>query len=299
MYSKTPLFATVICLFVAGGIFPHQEQAPPPGAQPPAGILTPTPEQLEERMKLAVKQMVDQALPLADADEDGELSFEEFKELFRIMTAGRPEPPEIQAKSDEEKAQFIQEEFDKFDADADDSITKDEMRTFMLAEMQNGMRGGQPPEGAKVEGDQAPEFTLQNIDGEEVALSEVLEENEVVLIDFWASWCGPCIAKFPKLEELHAAYKDKGFEIVFVSLDDNYEDWKQGLEDNKVPGIHVADLEGIRAPTAKDYGVYRLPAEFLVDSEGEILDRDVFVGDLKGMLTEHFDVEEQKEVGDL
>ena len=90
----------------------------------------------------------------------------------------------------------------------------------------------------KKEGDQAPGFTLENIDREEVALSEILEENEVLLVDSWASWCGPCIAKVPKLVELHAAYKDRVLETVYVSFDDR----KRGLEDNEVPGVQIADL---------------------------------------------------------
>lgn len=104
------------------------------------------------------------------------------------------------------------------------------------------MSPGPLPEGPKKEGDQAPQFTLENIDSKEVALSEFLEENEIALIDFWALWCGPCAAKFPKLGELRTAYKDDGFEIVLVSLDDNYDDWKQGLEDIEAPGVHDADL---------------------------------------------------------
>lgn len=94
----------------------------------------------------------------------------------------------------------------------------------------------------KKEGDQAPEFTLENLDADEVALSVILEENEVLLVDSWASWCGPCIAKVSQLEEIHTAGKDRVLEFVFVSFDEHYDDWKQGLGDNEVPGVHNNDL---------------------------------------------------------
>ncbi|MXW06866.1 MAG: TlpA family protein disulfide reductase, partial [Gammaproteobacteria bacterium] len=139
-----------------------------------------------------------------------------------------------------------------------------------------------------VEGQSAPDFTLANLEGDEVALYDILASNEVVLVNFWASWCVPCIDKLPKLNKLHAEYRDKGFEIVFVSIDDSYDDWKKGSEKHDVSGINVGDLNGFLADTPVSYGIKSIPTEFLLDSKGEILERDVTPDELKSLLVDHF-----------
>ncbi|MXW52846.1 MAG: TlpA family protein disulfide reductase [Gammaproteobacteria bacterium] len=149
-----------------------------------------------------------------------------------------------------------------------------------------------------VEGQIAPEFTLANLEGEEVALSDVLAENEFVLVDFWASWCGPCIVTIPKLKELHSEYKDDGFEIVFVSIDEEFDDWKGESERQELPWVNVGDLNGWLAQTAVDYGVQWIPTEFALDSEGKIFDREVSPEELESLLADRFRSEEQTEETD-
>ncbi len=139
-----------------------------------------------------------------------------------------------------------------------------------------------------VEGQVAPEFTLANLEGEEVALSDVLAENEFVFVDFWASWCGPCIVTIPKLKELHSEYKDDGFEIVFVSIDEEYDDWKGESDRQELPWVNVGDLNGWLAKTAVDYGVQWIPTEFALDSEGKIFDREVSPEELENLLSDRF-----------
>ena len=150
-----------------------------------------------------------------------------------------------------------------------------------------------------VAGQMAPEFTLANLEGGDVALyDDVLVDNAIVLIDFWASWCGPCIAKLPKLKEFHAAYKDDGFEIVFISIDDTYEEWKEGFEAHEVPGTNVADLHGFLGETPVDYGVTWIPTEFLLQADGEILDRGLTMDELEELLVDKFGGEAKKEQAD-
>lgn len=88
-----------------------------------------------------------------------------------------------------------------------------------------------------IAGQRVPEFSLVNYDGEDVKLFDLLEKRDLVLIDFWASWCGPCIADFPELKKLYSAYTDEGFEIVGVSIDDNMEDWIGGVDEHELPWV--------------------------------------------------------------
>lgn len=151
-----------------------------------------------------------------------------------------------------------------------------------------------------IAGHVAPDFTLTNLEGEDVALyDDVLANNEVVLIDFWASWCGPCVAKIPKLKEFHAEYKDKGFEVVFVSIDDTYDDWKTGSDGHEVPGINVGDLNGFLGETPVDYGVTWIPSEFLLQPDGEILNRGLTMEELETLLDERFGSATKKEKADI
>lgn len=138
-----------------------------------------------------------------------------------------------------------------------------------------------------VKGQTAPAFSLSNLQGEEVGLSDVLSENEVVLVDFWASWCAPCIEAIPKLKELYADYKNKGFEIVFISIDDEYDDWKNESDKQELAWINLGDLDGgFLAHTAVEYGVLSIPTKFVLNKTGKILDRTIDTDRLKHLLAE-------------
>ena len=150
-----------------------------------------------------------------------------------------------------------------------------------------------------IEGHMAPEFTLSNLKGEEIALYDVLADNEVVLVNFWASWCGPCIVKIPKIKELYSEYKDDGFEMVFVAITDEYDDWKDESDRQEFTWINVGDLDGgWHAQTAIDYGVQWVPTEFAVNADGEILDRDLTTDELEEFLASHFGRELKQESTD-
>ncbi len=112
-------------------------------------------------------------------------------------------------------------------------------------------------------------------DGKEIALSEVIAKNKYVLLDFWASWCGPCMAEVPYMLEDYAEYKDKGFEIFGVSLDRSAEDWKQCIEDNKLDWVHVSTVTYWDNAAAKAYGVNSIPTNFLIDAQGKIVAKNL------------------------
>lgn len=128
---------------------------------------------------------------------------------------------------------------------------------------------------ALVPGQKAPLFTLPDLNGTQVALRDVLHENELVMIDFWASWCGPCIATFPHLKRLYAAFNESGFEIIVISIDDTFEDWEQASVEQQLPWLNIADLGGFQEETPISYGVQFIPKAYLLDSKGCILQKDL------------------------
>lgn len=139
-----------------------------------------------------------------------------------------------------------------------------------------------------VAGERIPDFTLTNLSGEEVALYDVLEENELVLVEFWASWCGPCIESFPDLKTLHAGYNAEGFEIVSVSIDNDSYSWEQESKAQELPWIDVGEMDGWNGPTATAFGVQFVPKGYLVDGEGVILEKDLDPEELGEFLTGKF-----------
>jgi thiol-disulfide isomerase/thioredoxin len=115
----------------------------------------------------------------------------------------------------------------------------------------------------------APDFTLSTPDGNPISLSSL--KGKVVLIDFWASWCGPCRKENPNLVKLYQKYKSKGFTILSVSLDDDEAKWKNAIEaDGLIWPNHVSDLKGWESPMTQVYGFNSIPHTVIINKEGKI-----------------------------
>jgi len=133
--------------------------------------------------------------------------------------------------------------------------------------------------------DAAPELVYNNPDGEPIALSSL--RGNVVLIDFWASWCGPCRMENPNVVKTYDKYKDKGFTIYSVSLDQDLNKWKQAIKaDNLSWPNHVSDLKGWQSEAAAKYKVNSIPATFLLDKDGKIIDQNLRGAQLEQKLQE-------------
>lgn len=115
----------------------------------------------------------------------------------------------------------------------------------------------------------APEISQASPDGETVSLSSL--KGKYVLIDFWASWCGPCRRENPNVKRLYDKYAGKNFEILSVSLDNSSDRWKQAIEKDGMNWLHVSDLKKWDSAAAADYGVRSIPFTVLVDPEGKIV----------------------------
>lgn len=111
--------------------------------------------------------------------------------------------------------------------------------------------------------------------GQTVWVSDYVGKNKLVLIDFWASWCGPCIGELPNVVKAYELYHDKGLEIVGVSLDKDKASWLAAIEQTGQKWPQMSDLKGWDCAGAQIYGIQSIPANVLINEQGEIVARDL------------------------
>lgn len=124
------------------------------------------------------------------------------------------------------------------------------------------------------------------VSGESVNFSEYVGKSEYVLIDFWASWCGPCRREIPYMKEAYAKYTAKGFEILSVSVDQDEADWKEALAEEGMAWPQLIDAQDADDCPAYLYGISTIPSNFLVDKDGKIVARDLRGAGLEEKLAE-------------
>ncbi len=134
-------------------------------------------------------------------------------------------------------------------------------------------------------GMQFTDIVMNDLQNREVKLSEIVGKHDYVLVDFWASWCGPCMQAVNKLKVLYSKYGGEKFEIVGVSLDDNKESWQNAIHEKGMNWIQMSDLKGWRCKGADDYAVDAIPATVLIDKSGKIVGRDLYMEEIENIIS--------------
>jgi peroxiredoxin len=119
-------------------------------------------------------------------------------------------------------------------------------------------------------GQKAPDFTLNDVDGNPVSLYSRVGP-KLLLVDFWAAWCGPCRQENPNVVKVYNEFNKKGFDVFGVSLDQSKDDWVKAIADDKLTWTHVSDLQYWNNAAARLYAVNSIPANFMLDENGIII----------------------------
>ncbi len=133
------------------------------------------------------------------------------------------------------------------------------------------------------EGQPFIDFTLKTNNGTEVVLSEIIAQNKLTLVDFWASWCGPCRHENPVVKAAYEQFHNLGFDVIGVSIDQDEAAWRQAVKEDQLPWTHVRDSEN---KVSEDYMIYYIPSNFLYDQNGTMVAKGLRGEDLAAKLNE-------------
>lgn len=142
-------------------------------------------------------------------------------------------------------------------------------------------------------GHQYIDFEAQILDkkygfDDKVSLSQYVQGHKVVLLDFWASWCTPCINEIPNIKAAYKKFKSKGFEVVSVSVDDDTDAWIKAVKDNGMNWIQLWNGEEMQNSAAVKYSISAIPSSFLIDADGTIIGRNLRDKELEEALEDYF-----------
>lgn len=135
-------------------------------------------------------------------------------------------------------------------------------------------------------GNKFTDFKLPSVNGDSISLSDLVGKTDYVLVDFWASWCGPCMHSLPDLKKIYSIYKGSRFEILGVSLDEDANAWKAVINSRQLTWKHASDLKGWKCLGSRTYAVNSIPSTILIDRSGKIIGKNLNFVQLEKILSE-------------
>jgi peroxiredoxin len=170
--------------------------------------------------------------------------------------------------------------------DLNQHFAKNKTVTTLVAQFNQMLQQNQTKSATVGEGSMAPEIVMPDVNGQSFALSSL--RGKYVLVDFWASWCGPCRGENPNVEAAYNKFKDKNFTIVGVSLDKDKKAWIDAIKADHLTWIEISDLKEWNSDAVTLYNLESIPSNVLIDPTGKIIAKDLRGDDLQNKLSELF-----------
>lgn len=264
------LLASVLCLLSAAPVLTC-------AATPPAAIAKPTAD-----VTTALRGIVDRTNAKIQQGKTTEAELaDELKAFDALLAANAGQKTDAVAQVLLIKASLYLQIIENLDRAGEilEQVRKDFPGTrpaFEAAQVLQGLEAQREQmkiQAALVPGAKFPDFAEKDLTGAPLSIARF--KGKVVLVDFWATWCPPCIAELPSLQAAYSKYKDKGFEILGISLDRDADTLKRFLAERKMTWPQYFDGQQWQSPLAAKYGVNAIPATYLLDQDGVIVARNL------------------------